>query len=121
MDDGGLAHARAFVFSGIAQNMDFREMVTQKVLAVTGFMEFPDHYAYSAKDLQKIVETARQRGADVIVTTEKDFARLNFRWDFQMDLAVMGVRISWGQDEERFLSFIRKYIFSWLKAQELQQ
>ena len=39
-------------------------------------MSYPDHHAYSRRDVAHIVRTAAAQGADVIVTTEKDLVRL---------------------------------------------
>ena len=38
--------------------------------------DFPDHYDYSNKDLNRIKETAKKMDAKII-TTEKDYSRLN--------------------------------------------
>ena len=37
---------------------------------------FPDHYAYSAREVRAIFAEARRSGADAVLTTEKDYVRL---------------------------------------------
>ena len=37
---------------------------------------FPDHHAFSAADAERLLQQARETGAQLI-TTEKDFARLS--------------------------------------------
>ena len=38
-------------------------------------LEFPDHYSYSKKDINKILDQARNLNCKII-TTEKDYLRL---------------------------------------------
>jgi tetraacyldisaccharide-1-P 4'-kinase len=42
-------------------------------------MIFPDHYRLTDDDITRIIDEARARGAEVIVTTQKDIARLGER------------------------------------------
>lgn len=37
---------------------------------------FPDHHAYTESDIARLLQEARQRGADGFVTTEKDAVKL---------------------------------------------
>ena len=41
------------------------------------YMPFPDHHSYSPSDLQGIERKAREAGAQVVVTTQKDAVKLN--------------------------------------------
>jgi tetraacyldisaccharide 4'-kinase len=44
--------------------------------SVAGTMAFKDHHRFSARDMVRIAAAARQAGAAMIVTTEKDYVRL---------------------------------------------
>ena len=46
-------------------------------LNIVNDLEFPDHYQYSKKDFNRIIDNARQYNAKII-TTEKDYLRLDF-------------------------------------------
>jgi tetraacyldisaccharide 4'-kinase len=105
-----LDNASVFIFSGIANNFEFREMVKAKVKSVAGFREYPDHHPYTRQELEEIIRLSHQWGADVLITTEKDFSRITDQMKWPFDLVVMGVKISFGKDEERFHQFIRQRI-----------
>lgn len=99
---------RVFAFSGIADNRRFWDTVLDCGGRLAGRAGFPDHHPYSAADLDRILRSARAQGADWIATTEKDFVRLpeGIRWS--ADLAVIGIEISFGNEEDAFLQFIQQ-------------
>ncbi len=66
----------AFVFAGIARPSEFLNMLRKNGVEVVGHKFFMDHKWYSDKDISKILKRARDKGADVVLTTEKDFIRL---------------------------------------------
>ncbi len=103
---GFLKGRRVIAFSGIAKNDDFRRTVGSFKCSQTDFMEFPDHYRYSDEDLQQISNSAERAKADYILTTEKDYVRIAHRISWPADLAVIGVEISFGADEDAFSRFI---------------
>jgi tetraacyldisaccharide 4'-kinase len=56
--------------------------------------EYGDHHRYTAKELRKLTQEARKRGAAALVTTEKDLWNLPVGWgDFMRPLAVHWVQI----------------------------
>ena len=107
--ENDLSLGRAFVFSGLAKNSSFLKSLEHLKAEVVGTAFFRDHHAYSQADLSRIAEQAATSGADVLITTEKDHARLSARVNFELDLVVVGVEISFkGRDQERFNKFIQK-------------
>jgi tetraacyldisaccharide 4'-kinase len=97
-------------FSGIARNDDFRQTLDALGFNIARFIEFPDHHWYADRDLATIEQAAGQSSATRLVTTEKDFVRIAHRKTWPLELVVVGVRISFGQDEDRFLSFLKNRI-----------
>lgn len=97
-----------FAFSGIARNDDFRQTVERFGCDLKGFMDFPDHHRYSDNDLNNLYGAARDAGAEIYLTTEKDYARLDPGIHWPMDLVIIGVKISFGRDESDFSTFIKK-------------
>jgi tetraacyldisaccharide 4'-kinase len=95
-------------FSGIARNDDFRQTVEALNCKATGFMEFPDHHRYSEKDISTITQTAKKTAAEILLTTEKDYARIAAETVWPLDLVVIGVEISFGEDERRFDEFLKQ-------------
>ena len=98
---------KLFVFSGIARNDDFRRTIEKTGFNIQGFSEFSDHHRYSGDDLDRIVRSARQAGADCLITTEKDHARIAHQMPLSLDLVVVGVRIVFSPDDQGLMSFIR--------------
>ncbi len=63
------------VFSGIGNHKTFISMVKNYGLKIIKDLEFADHYQYSNKDINKIIDIAKNLGCKII-TTEKDYLRL---------------------------------------------
>jgi tetraacyldisaccharide 4'-kinase len=98
---------KAFIFSGIARNIDFYNTVIKYNCQVTGFLEFTDHHHYSDKDINNILLSAKESNADYIVTTEKDYARIVTKIKWPIDLVVIGIKISFGNNGNEFNLFIK--------------
>jgi len=96
-----------FAFSGLADNQDFLRTVANFECVVTGTLKFPDHYPYSDKDLENIVQSAKKTKADCLVTTEKDYVRIAPRIAWPIDLAVVGIESAFGDDDQAFNTFLK--------------
>jgi tetraacyldisaccharide 4'-kinase len=102
-----LKDRKILAFSGIAKNDDFKQTLEHLRCDVKGFMGFQDHHPYSDNDFFKILENAKNTGADCLCTTDKDYARMENRTTCPMDLAVIGVEISFGDEDTDFNAFIK--------------
>ena len=102
-------------FAGIGRPQKFFRMLETYAI-IYGFkilesVAFPDHYAYSQKDMEKLRDKAKRAGA-ILVTTEKDFMRLSLREGiyregiYKVDLAPEIVEGSW-DDLWKGTQFIR--------------
>ena len=98
---------RVFGFSGIARNDDFQRTVSKAGFNAVGYSDFSDHHQYSRQDLEDIVRTAQGAGADCLITTEKDHARITHQRPLSLDLIVVGVGVVFSKDGQDFISFIR--------------
>ena len=65
-----------FVFSGIGNHKTFISMIKKNGLNVLKELEFPDHYNYTKKDINNILNEAKNLNCEII-TTEKDYFRIN--------------------------------------------
>ena len=63
------------VFSGIGNHKTFVSMLKMNNFKILKEVEYADHYKYTKKDLNEIIECANQLNCKII-TTEKDFMRL---------------------------------------------
>jgi tetraacyldisaccharide 4'-kinase len=84
---------KIFAFCGIANPQRFFDTLRQ-LCAGMKTMVFADHHKYKASDIRKIKKAAK--GFDMIVTTEKDFVRLNPLW---IDDRVHALRVSMRSDK----------------------
>ncbi len=98
-----------FAFSGIAKNPDFRKSAATLGCRIAGYLEFSDHHPYHPSDFLKIVEAARKNNAEMIITTEKDFSRIDGRFQWPLPLSVIGVTLAI-QKEKKFRELILEKI-----------
>lgn len=106
VDIEALKNCRAVVFSGLANNDDFRRTIESTGCSIKKFIGFADHYAYKDRDLDNIRQATEQSEADIIITTDKDFMKISGRIRWPFDLFVIGIRISFAGDEKAFREFI---------------
>ncbi|HTY45794.1 MAG TPA: tetraacyldisaccharide 4'-kinase [Patescibacteria group bacterium] len=62
---------------GIADPDSFEKLVLGLGARIGLSLRFPDHYAYRACDIERIMRQAQEKGIDTVVTTEKDAVRLS--------------------------------------------
>ena len=106
--DSGLLHGRRVVaFSGLAGNNDFRRTVESLKCDLIDFFEFPDHHKYTKTDLQTIMQSSINAQAEFILTTEKDYVRISGETSWPVELVVVGIELSLGDDESAFIDFIK--------------
>ncbi len=83
-----LAKPNVLAFAGIGRPSKFYESCRKAGLAVALTQDFPDHYRYSASDLENLTQRAQEKGLRLI-TTAKDFVRVPTA--FQPHVAVLAV------------------------------
>jgi len=109
LDFASLKGRRLFAFSGLARNESFQETIGKLQGHLVGFSEFPDHHRYSNRDLRSIWKRARHLKVDNIITTEKDFVKICTGIPATPPLLVLAISISFGDDGERFDSYVRNW------------
>ena len=62
-------------FSGIGNHHTFMSMLKINGIKIVKELEFPDHYEYSEKDINKILSEANKLNSKIL-TTEKDYLRI---------------------------------------------
>jgi len=92
-DVKGLKGKKAVLFSGIAKNPSFLVSMKESGVNVLDHLEFKDHYRYKDADILMINTSAKKIGADIILTTEKDWAKLDQDSKWSLDLIVIGIQI----------------------------
>ena len=81
---------KVFLVTAIARPEGFVATARSLGFEIAGELRFPDHHAYPAPSLEKIVEAFRSSGAEVVLTTVKDAVKLLGRLD--LPLAELPIR-----------------------------
>lgn len=89
---------RALVFSGVARPRQFEAGIAQKGIHVIDSLRFDDHYDYRTVDQERIQFQAKRYGADLLITTQKDFVRMNKQSRLAYDLIVVDAAIRFYND-----------------------
>ena len=66
----------ALAFCALGNPENFFEQLKREGFKLVSREVFPDHHFYSPKDIVKIEDRARQSGAEILMTTAKDAAKL---------------------------------------------
>lgn len=67
---------RVLALSGIAEPASFNETLARAGAVVADTLTYPDHHGYTPSDIDEIINRARDKGLDLVVTTEKDAVKL---------------------------------------------
>ncbi len=102
------ANQTVLAFCGLAHNIHFKQTLTQMGWKQVEFLEFPDHHAYTPNDINQIQNAAATHNTQLIITSDKDHARLDPEITWPADLVVLGVDIQFETDQTRFDNCIAK-------------
>ncbi|GEM_PF-27561 len=86
-----LKNQKLLAFAGLARPRVFYDTLLDLGVDLPGCQDFPDHYAFQAKDLEALVKKAASLGAPGLITTAKDWARLGEKWPHPLPLYVLEV------------------------------
>jgi tetraacyldisaccharide 4'-kinase len=78
-------------FAGLARPEFFERTLEELGVALASFQTLPDHHYWDQTKLAYLVRLARVTGAEALVTTAKDWARLGEQWDADLPLWVLEV------------------------------
>ena len=100
-----------FGFSAIANNEIFKSYLSQH-FDLKGFTPFNDHHEFSAQDLQKLQDMANEKGAAVIVCTEKDYIKIKklLKDEVQLPVTYIPIKSKFLRGEDRFRNKIQSIV-----------
>ena len=87
-----------FIISGLGNPIFFEKTVKHLGYKICGIKDFPDHYHYKKRDLEKVELLAKKSGASQVLTTEKDWVKLE-RFNSNIMFGIIDINIK-VQDEE---------------------
>ncbi|MCX5706303.1 MAG: tetraacyldisaccharide 4'-kinase [Candidatus Omnitrophica bacterium] len=95
----------AVLFSGIADPDSFKKLSECCGVRVGLVFKFSDHHNYTEEDLNKIMLSSQEKNIGIIITTEKDAARLSGLQFSSPSPQIFVLRMELAiKDEERFFS-----------------
>ncbi|KON28717.1 hypothetical protein AC481_00400 [miscellaneous Crenarchaeota group archaeon SMTZ-80] len=98
------------VFAGIGNFEQFFYTVKNLGCSICWFRKFSDHYFYRESDLEEINEIARNRNAEMLITTQKDAVKLrNFIQNFDSNIYFLKIHIRL-DNEKKFWKMVNEYI-----------
>ena len=97
---------KAVAFSGLADNDQFFDSMKQSGCRLLHQFAFPDHHPYDEKDMQRIFQKAVTKGAEILITTAKDWVKVQPVYRLPLPVAAVDVRIGWKDDSPSFFSFL---------------
>jgi len=99
-----LKKKKFLAFSGIGNPHTFFDTLKSLKIKLVDYKEFPDHYNYTDKDLQKLKELAKINGCKLI-TTEKDYFRI--KKTLRKNINFLKIELSIDQ-EKKFYKYIKE-------------
>jgi tetraacyldisaccharide 4'-kinase len=84
-----------FAFAGMGHPEKFRETLEQNGFNLASFKNFPDHYPYTQKDMEMVIE---QAGTNALITTEKDYVRIPE--SYQSSIHVLKIELTFDRPGE---------------------
>ena len=92
------------IFSGIGNPETFKKTLIANNINIVEFLKFPDHYNYTNNDIEKIKLKAKKLNTKIL-TTEKDYLRLNKSNAEDIDFFKVKLNI---KDENELINFLQK-------------
>ncbi|MHC4124436.1 MAG: tetraacyldisaccharide 4'-kinase, partial [Planctomycetota bacterium] len=94
-----LKKKRVFAFCGIGNPESFLNTINQIQLDLVGSKTFNDHHFYTNEDLSEIYRLTSDSGADILLTTQKDWTKISL-----LETTTKGETIAYLQIEFKFLT-----------------
>lgn len=95
-------------FAGIARPHVFMETLTELGAELVFFKVFRDHHPYQSREIQELMTEKRRLKADYLLTTEKDWVRMESFVPPYPDLAYLTIKFSLLDDGEKFFRMVNE-------------
>jgi len=96
-----------FLFAGVGNFRSLRRQVAALVGDLDGWLELSDHQQYDTTLLQKIKRLAEKHHSDLLLTTSKDWVKLE-RFDFGREIYYVDITVDLDPGEEKLTGRIRQ-------------
>ena len=93
-------------FAGIGNPVNFFNLLKKNNINIVNQVEFPDHHNYSEKELEDLINKAKEKNS-ILLTTEKDYFRINQEYKKNINFLKIKVEI---ENKDGFVEEIKKII-----------
>ncbi len=97
---------RIMAFAGIARPEVFMETLTELGAELVFFKAFKDHHAFHQHEIKDLMTEKRRLGVDYVLTTEKDWFRMEHLQPPYPELGYLTIKFSLLDDRERFFRLV---------------
>ena len=97
-------------FAGIARPDVFMKTLTELGAELVFFKVFRDHHLYKSREIQILMTEKRRLKADYLITTEKDWVRMENFVPAYPDLAYLTIKFSLLDDQEKFFRMVEEKV-----------
>lgn len=99
---------KVVAFAGLADNGQFFDSLESIGCRVGHRFAFADHHAYGFDDFNRIAESAERRGADFLVTTLKDYVKIEHGMRWPVPLIAVNVTVRLLGDRGAFIRLMSR-------------
>ncbi len=107
-----LSGKKVVAFAGLAHPDDFLDMVKGLGAHVIHFKAFSDHHSFTQDEIGKLASWKKVSEGDFLLTTEKDWVRIDGRVDVGADIAVLTIKVGLLSDSDTFFDTIKQGILN---------
>ena len=97
---------RVTAFAGIGNPVNFFNLLKEHDINILEEISFPDHYNYADKELEKLINKAKENNT-ILVTTEKDYFRIGENYKKKINCLKIIVEI---ENRNKFIEEIKRAI-----------
>ena len=97
--------------SGIAQPESFENSLTRLKADLVYTKRFADHHRFEEAEIQKMIQRSLKRGAEMVITTQKDAVRIPNSNAYELPILFMRVEIKILSGAKDFHDCVRQICF----------
>ena len=97
---------KVIAFAGIGNPENFFNILKDNNIEAIEEIKFPDHYNYSKKEMENLINKTRENNA-ILLTTEKDYFRISQNYKKNINYLKIAVDI---ENQNQFIEEIKKII-----------
>jgi tetraacyldisaccharide 4'-kinase len=99
---------RITAFAGIARPVAFKNTLSKLGAEMLSFKRFRDHHPYTGYEINELKEEKERLGADYLITTEKDWVRIQRESADIEGLGYLTINFAITSEQEAFFDMIKK-------------